>query len=90
VVEVSSLDDIFGSTCARRSTSRRSDCGTVLCSAHAQRYASCNTTICPSCLSFHQAERAKPAAAQRSAREKERLIQAVVGEYIKGAPQRTK
>jgi hypothetical protein len=49
---------------------RHGYCGTLLCSSHAQRCASCTMTFCPSCLSFHQAEHAKPASAERPSGEK--------------------
>ena len=65
VVEARNLEDAFGTTCGRQAASKCCDCGTVLCSAHAQRCAHCNVTFCASCLSFHQAEHAKPAAAEK-------------------------
>jgi hypothetical protein len=66
VVEARNLEDAFGTTCARQAASKCCDCGTTLCSGHAQRCAHCNFTFCTSCLSFHQAEHAKPAAAEKS------------------------
>jgi hypothetical protein len=60
VVEVRSLEDALGATCARTARARCSDCGVSVCSAHADRCGLCRETFYPSCRSFHQAEHAKP------------------------------
>jgi len=65
VVEVRSLEDAMGATCARSAKSQCSDCGTALCDQHIERCEVCGETFCPSCLSFHQKEHPKPAIADR-------------------------
>jgi hypothetical protein len=70
VVEVRSLEDALGATCARSATAECSDCGVLLCSAHAEQCASCDETFCPPCHSFHQDEGTKPVSAERPATEK--------------------
>ena len=65
VFEVRSLEDALGATCGRTATSKCSDCGTLLCSAHAQRCGYCDVTFCLSCLSFHRSDHPKPAKADR-------------------------
>jgi len=67
VVEVRSLEDALGATCARSTKALCSDCGMSLCSAHAEPCAICRATFCPSCLSFHQAEHVKPTSAEHHA-----------------------
>jgi hypothetical protein len=36
-----------------------------ICAAHAETCNLCSDVFCPSCLSFHQADHPKPAAADR-------------------------
>jgi len=62
VVEVRSLEDALGATCGRSGSARCSDCGIWLCSAHSGQCNLCSETFCPSCVSFHQSEHAKPVA----------------------------
>jgi predicted sulfurtransferase len=66
VVEVRGLQDQLGITCGRYARTLCSDCGTSLCPDHAQRCDLCAEVFCPSCSSFHQAQRehAKPASAE--------------------------
>ena len=52
VIEVRSLEDALGATCARSATAQCSDCGTVLCDAHAEGCELCSETFCPGCVSF--------------------------------------
>ena len=61
VVEVRSLEDALGATCARSATAQCSDCGTALCDAHAERCELCSETFCPGCVSFHRTEHPRPA-----------------------------
>ena len=62
VVEVRSLEDALGATCARSATAKCSDCGMALCAAHAERCEFCSENLfCPGCLSFHRIEHSKPA-----------------------------
>jgi len=70
VVEARSLDDALGATCGRSAEGKCSDCGTSLCSAHAERCSLCAETFCPSCLSFHKSEHPKAASGESSAQEK--------------------
>jgi hypothetical protein len=63
VVEVQSLEDALGATCGRPSKARCSDCGVAVCAAHTEPCATCREIFCTSCLSFHQAQHAKPASA---------------------------
>lgn len=65
VEEVRSLEDALGATCGRSGTTRCTDCGIWLCSAHAGQCNLCREIFCPSCVSFHENEHAKPAAAGR-------------------------
>ena len=61
VVEVRSLEDALGATCARSAAAQCSDCGTALCDAHAERCELCSETFCPGCVSFHRTEHPRPA-----------------------------
>jgi hypothetical protein len=61
VVLVRGVQDELGMECGRYAKTLCYDCGTSLCSAHAERCELCNETFCPSCLSFHQSEHSKPA-----------------------------
>jgi hypothetical protein len=70
VVEARNLEDAFGTTCARKAATKCCDCGTLLCSAHAQRCTHCKVTFCASCLSFHQAEHTKLAAGEKATRKR--------------------
>jgi hypothetical protein len=60
VVEARGSQDTSGTPCGREAGTLCYDCGTSLCSAHAERCDLCGETFCPSCLSFHQAEHLKP------------------------------
>ena len=60
VIEVRSLEDALGATCARPAKAVCSDCGVAVCMIHTDRCDLCRQTFCPSCLSFHQAQHAKP------------------------------
>ena len=55
-VEVRSLEDALGATCARYATEVCSDCGTALCSEHKECCELCNETFCSGCLSLHKAQ----------------------------------
>jgi hypothetical protein len=66
VVEVRSLEDALGATCARAGAAQCSDCGTSVCSAHGERCQLCNEIFCPSCLSFHQREHKMPTSPDRN------------------------
>jgi len=61
VVEVRGVQDELGMECGRYAKTLCYDCGTSLCSAHAERCELCGETFCPSCLSFHQSEHPKTA-----------------------------
>jgi len=67
VVEVQSLEDALGATCGCRSNSVCSDCGVSVCPAHAEPCALCREIFCPTCLSFHRAQRAKATSQVRDA-----------------------
>jgi predicted sulfurtransferase len=66
VVEVRGVQDQFGTACGRSAETLCYDCGTSLCSTHTQRCEVCAETFCPSCLSFHQTDHAKPASAENA------------------------
>jgi hypothetical protein len=72
VVEVQSLEDALGATCGYRARAACSDCGVSVCSAHAQACTLCHEIFCPSCLSFHQAQHAKPTKISREGRRSAR------------------
>jgi predicted sulfurtransferase len=57
----------LGEACGRHARTLCYDCGTSLCSAHAERCELCAETFCQSCLSFHQQEHSKAAHADRQA-----------------------
>ena len=61
VVEVRGVQDELGTACGRSAKTLCYDCGTSLCSTHAEQCDLCSETFCPSCLSFHQSEHSKPA-----------------------------
>jgi len=60
VIEVRSLEDALGATCARQAKDQCSDCGVSVCETHTELCNLCHKTFCPSCLFFHHAEHAKP------------------------------
>jgi len=70
VVEVRTLEDALGATCARPANELCSDCGVSVCSAHAERCDLCGQSFCPSCFFFHQAKHSMPAFTERSEPEK--------------------
>ena len=61
VVQVRGVQDELGMECGRYAKTLCYDCGTSLCTAHAERCELCSEVFCPSCLSFHQSEHSKPA-----------------------------
>jgi hypothetical protein len=63
VVEVRSLEDALGTACGRSAQTLCYDCGTSLCSTHAERCELCRENFCPGCLSFHRSEHPRPAKA---------------------------
>jgi len=73
VIEVRSLEDALGATCARQAKAVCSDCGISVCAAHTEPCNLCRETFCPSRLSFHQAVHAKPASAERFPGEKRKI-----------------
>jgi hypothetical protein len=60
VIAVRGLVDELGNPCGRSARTLCWDCGTSLCSQHAERCSLCGETFCQSCLSFHQSEHIKP------------------------------
>jgi hypothetical protein len=66
IVEVRNLADSNGDACSRVAVARCSDCGIQLCQLHAHSCAMCGEVFCPSCLSCHQSECAKPAVSERT------------------------
>jgi hypothetical protein len=54
-----------GPACMRAAVTQCWDCDIALCESHKRTCLMCGEVFCSSCLSFHQAEHAKPAAAVR-------------------------
>ena len=72
VVEVRGVQDQEGTTCGRSSRTLCYDCGTSLCSAHAERCDLCGKNFCQSCLTFHQSEHTKPAQSDQTTESPEK------------------
>ena len=70
VVEVGDLADADGFPCRRTASKECFDCGTELCSDHAEQCGVCRAIFCPTCLSFHQAEHAKTASGEHGQAER--------------------
>ena len=62
VVSAWHLDDALGAACGRQASTLCYDCGTSLCQFHTAACDLCKEKFCPSCLSFHLDEHAKPFA----------------------------
>jgi len=69
VVQVRGVHDPNGLSCAQSATTICYDCGTSLCSPHAERCELCGKTFCQSCVSFYQSEHAKPAQTDQTTSE---------------------
>lgn len=61
IVQVRGVQDAHGLACGRYANTLCCDCGTSLCSQHAERCSLCVETFCQSCLTFHQSEHPKAA-----------------------------
>ena len=66
VVEMRGVHDQEGTPCARYASTLCYDCGTSLCSQHAEPCDLCSQTFCRSCLTFHQDEHGKPAQSDQA------------------------
>ena len=62
------VHDQEGTPCVRYASTLCYDCGTSLCSQHAERCDLCGESFCQSCLTFHQSEHAKPTQAREGVR----------------------
>ena len=65
VIEARGVHDQLGTACGHPARTLCYDCGTSLCSVHAERCELCAETFCPSCLSFHPSEHQKPTQPER-------------------------
>ncbi len=54
IVELSRIDHAPGYPCGKHAAGECCDCGTRVCSDHAQRCLRCEQLFCVSCLSFHE------------------------------------
>src|SRR5437867_1183969 len=65
VIEIRNSADVVGYPCSRTASTQCSDCGSSLCESQTETCGICHSIFCPARLSFHQAEPAKPASADR-------------------------
>jgi hypothetical protein len=73
IVEMRGVHDQMGTLCALYAKTLCYDCGTSLCSNHAERCQLCGESFCRSCLTFHQSEHVKPATSHQASDSEKKI-----------------
>ena len=70
IIEVASIADAEGYTCARPAQAECAECGSLLCDRHSQSCSVCARIFCSPCLTDHIEEQFRPAGAVKQKRMK--------------------